>query len=182
MGFVADYLKDTFPLNGFNDANEVVRHIFQMLTVEHTPSDLIDKVCSFEKKNEYVLEFYDSNILNSYFSVLMVKKFKCPKKHLAKLLFPSMGLILRYPREGENLSDLMSSYFKSKISTLECTECKRVNSDNGSEKIQIVKFPKYLVLYIDALDKNGLLKHPIKKTESAIDITAFADPDTLEEG
>ena len=32
------------------------------------------------------------------------------------------------------------------------------------------------------LNKKGLLKHPLKKTESAIDITVFADKDRFKSG
>ena len=76
----------------------------------------------------------------------------------------------------------MGSYFEKKISTLTCTICKRVIQDNGSEKISVIQFPKYLILYMGELNKKGLLKHPLKKTESAIDITVFADKDRFKSG
>lgn len=93
-----------------------------------------------------------------------------------------MGLILRAPREGEPLGKILAEYFEKKISTIECTQCKRVNADNGTEKITVIKFPRYLMLYIDSINKHGLLKHPLKDIESAIDITAFAEKDDLHEG
>lgn len=153
-----------------------------MLVVEHTPATLINKVCSFERKNADVADLLDASYINEQFSVLMLRKYWCPKKHLSKILFPSMGLILRGPKEGEALQDIMASYFAKKISTLECNKCKRVNSDNGVEQVTVIKFPAYLILYIDSLNKNGLLKRPIKSIETAIDISCFAEPEQLSEG
>jgi hypothetical protein len=182
IGFAADYFKDQFPLNEGHDAAEVIRRIFSMLAVEHTPAALINKVCSFERSNADVSEFRDASYINSQFSVLILKKFWCPKRHLSKILLPSMGLILRGPEEGEALQEIMAAYFAKKISTIECNQCKRVNTENGVERMTVIKFPEYLILYIDALDKNGLLKRPIKSIETAIDIACFAEPDQLAEG
>lgn len=44
----------------------------------------------------------------------------------------------------------------------------------------MVGFPKFLILFIDRLDKDGLLKNPLKRHDPLIDVTAFADKDTLE--
>ena len=46
----------------------------------------------------------------------------------------------------------------------------------------VYRFPKYLIMYIGTLDENGLMEHPLKKQELAIDITCFAEKGTLEKG
>ena len=71
----------------------------------------------------------------------------------------------------------MSAYFQKKISVLTCTKCKRVTQELGTEKMSVIKFPKYLVLYMDEFNKHGLLKNPLTQSLDAIDITAFADKD-----
>lgn len=80
------------------------------------------------------------------------------------------------------MQELLAAYFAQKISTIECTKCRRVNADNGVERVTVVKFPEYLVLYIGGLDKDGLLKRPIQSIETAMDITCFAEPAQLSKG
>lgn len=64
IGFAADFFKGQFPINEGHDAAEVIRHIFQMLVVEHTPAALINKVCSFERSNAAVSAFREASYIN----------------------------------------------------------------------------------------------------------------------
>jgi len=79
------------------------------------------------------------------------------------------------------LEDIIADHFRTKISVVECKKCKRVNPDeNGKETITVVKFPKYLILYIGELDSNGLLKHPLKGVTSQIDFSSVMEPEYLD--
>ena len=46
----------------------------------------------------------------------------------------------------------------------------------------MVKFPKYLLFFVDKLNEKELLEHPVKKFEQQIDITEYAAPEALEHG
>jgi hypothetical protein len=144
-----------------------MRYILEMLVIEHTDNEIVSNICSFERDNASVVAFYNDSLINSWFSVICLKKVRCPKKHLSRILYPTMGLVLNGPRDGETLEEIIADHFRQKISVIECNKCKRHNPDeNGMEKITVVKFPKYLLLFIDGLDDNGLLKHPVKGISS----------------
>lgn len=114
------------------------------------------------------------------FSVLQVRKFFCPHNHYSGVMKTSLGIQLKTPKAGEKLVDIFAAYFAKKISILECTSCKRVvNTDYGSERIYIVKFPKYLVVFLDEFDKNSCLESPLIGIEHTLDVTKFVEPDVL---
>ena len=52
ISFVSVFLKDIFTLNVAHSASEIVQHILYMLTLEHTPKRLLNRVNSVEKLKE----------------------------------------------------------------------------------------------------------------------------------
>ena len=98
IGFVADYLKDKFPLNTGNDAKQIITTLFKMLIVEHTPLDLTKRLLNEKMKtNKDMITFRNISHINQFFSVMLKKKYKCPKGHHFYLLNQSMGLELDGP-------------------------------------------------------------------------------------
>ena len=49
--FMAEFLNDKFLLDDGHCATKVIQHIFETLSVEHIPMNIIDRICSFERKN-----------------------------------------------------------------------------------------------------------------------------------
>ena len=77
----------------------------------------------------------------------------------------------------------MSTYFAMIRSSITCTKCqKRANQARGKAQIRMIKFPRYLLLFIDQLDSKGCLRHPIKQHNEYIDLTKYAATEALEEG
>lgn len=56
--YFSDQINEQFPENRqVHCAVAIVRHIFSMLTVEHVPKELINKLCSFERLNQDVIGY-----------------------------------------------------------------------------------------------------------------------------
>ena len=130
---------------------------------------------ALDRTNQEIIEFNNSSITNKLFSFLVKKQFRCPKNHLSSHTSTSLGFILGKPQEDESLIDLIKKHFSEKISTNHCQQCRYVNRDHGMDWIEVVDYPKYLILFIDSFDKDGSFSSPLSNIPQKVNLLEFSD-------
>ena len=114
------------------------------------------------------------------FSCLLNNRCTCPRNHNSSRLRSSVGLTLRPSKEKNTLKKLLHDYFGEKISSIsDCSKCRHATTDLGTEQLKIVKFPRYLIIFLDELNDDGTFEKPLKKFAMDIDMTEFKE-DVLE--
>ena len=96
----------------------VIRNILRLICAEQTPKLLLSRALAFERKDEDIIEFQKTSIINKLFSFLLKKTFVCPNGHESSQLNISIGLLLKRIDDDETLNDLIKRFFAPKKSML----------------------------------------------------------------
>lgn len=95
--------------------------------------------------------------------------------HESVMLMTSLGLCLRRPQKNESLNELIKEHFSKKTSVLECQECRNLNREHGMDWMEIVKYPKYLIVFLAPFDEKGELPRQLRQFSQEVDLLQFTD-------
>lgn len=94
INFMTSYLQNIYGNHPNLCGIAIVRHIMQMLSVEHIPNSVIKKAVAYENENDDVVKFHKTSVVNRLFAFLLNRKIECPKKHRSEKYKSLPGLTL----------------------------------------------------------------------------------------